>query len=60
VEGKNIEYNVFYPILCLQVGFQLWAIPVGLSYVDESTLMILHHVSVIIVACMAGFCTFGF
>jgi len=60
LEEKIVGHNEFYPIVCLQIGFQLWAIPVGMFYVDESPAMILHHVSVVVVGCMAGFTSFGF
>lgn len=60
IEEQIIGFDEFYPLSCLQIGFQLWAIPVGLFYVDESPAMIMHHVSVVIVGFMAGFTHFGF
>jgi len=34
----------------LQLGYQLWAIPVGVFYVRESAAMLVHHISVIMVS----------
>ena len=48
-----------YPLVALQIGFQLWALPVGML-VRETPEMMAHHVSAILVSCMAGFLTFGF
>ena len=60
VEEQIIGHNELYPIACLQIGYQLWAIPVGLLYVDESPAMMVHHASVIVVGCMSGFTCIGF
>ena len=38
-----------------QLGYQLWAIPVGLFMVNESLPMLVHHFTVIMVSCMSGF-----
>ena len=38
-----------------QLGYQLWAIPVGLFWVKESVPMLLHHFTVIMVSSMSGF-----
>lgn len=45
---------------CFQLGFQLWAIPVGIFSVDESPIMILHHLTVVAVGIMTGFLRNGF
>ena len=43
-----------------QMGYQLWAIPVGILFVDETTSMLIHHVAVICVASTSAFLTAGF
>lgn len=43
-----------------QLGYQLWAIPVGLLFVRESLPMLVHHFTVIMVAAMSGFLQNGF
>ncbi|GAX20641.1 hypothetical protein FisN_32Hh023 [Fistulifera solaris] len=45
---------------CFQLGFQLWAIPVGIFAVEESPIMILHHLTVVAVGIMTGFLRNGF
>mmetsp|Transcript_8055 Transcript_8055/g.10554 ORF Transcript_8055/g.10554 Transcript_8055/m.10554 type:complete len:299 (-) Transcript_8055:412-1308(-) len=42
-----------------QLGYQFWAIPVGLLFVKEDPLMILHHVAVIFAASTMVFFTNG-
>lgn len=44
----------------VQIGYQLWAIPVGLFLVNEMGLMIVHHFAVICVASISTFLTNGF
>jgi TLC domain len=44
----------------VQIGYQLWAIPLGLYYVQESWPMLLHHGTVVVCASMSGFLTLGF
>lgn len=44
----------------LQIGFNLWAVPVGLLMVNESTTMLIHHACVILIAGMSCFCTAGY
>ena len=43
-----------------QMGYQLWAIPVGVLFVDETASMLVHHVAVICVASTSAFLTSGF
>ena len=45
---------------CFQLGFQLWAIPVGIWAVDESPIMIVHHLTVVAVGVMTGVFRNGF
>lgn len=49
-----------YPVASLQFGYNLWAIPVGLFVVQESPVMILHHVSVIVTSFMTLFLPLGY
>lgn len=44
----------------IQIGYQLWALPVGIIFVGETTPMIIHHVSVCIVASTTAFVKCGF
>lgn len=50
----------FYLLSAMQFGYQIWAVPVGLWYVKESTEMMFHHLAVIMASTMAGFTRFGF
>jgi hypothetical protein len=49
-----------YLLSALQLGYQMWAIPVGIFYVHESSEMILHHLAVVVATSMSGFLTVGF
>jgi len=42
-----------------QLGYQLWAIPVGLLFVQEDALMLWHHACVIVAASYISFSTNG-
>jgi TLC domain len=44
----------------IQLGYQLWALPMGILYVREQLPMLLHHCTVIFVASMSAFLTNGF
>lgn len=62
--SKTVEYTVrnHQPLVffsCFQIGYQLWAIPIGIS-VKESLPMLLHHVTVVIICAMSGFMVNGF
>jgi hypothetical protein len=52
--------SAIFPIMCVQVGKNLWAIPAGLIMVDESVVKLGHHVSVILVALASASFTMGF
>jgi hypothetical protein len=49
-----------YLVSALQLGYQLWAIPVGIFYVHESPEMVLHHLAVVVSTSMTGFLSIGF
>jgi hypothetical protein len=53
-------YEAFIGFAAVQLGYQLWSIPVGIFHVKESTAMILHHVAVLAVAFMSACFTNGF
>jgi len=55
---KGFEHLVCFS--AWQLGYQFWAIPIGLFYVKESPLMLVHHVAVIFCSCMSGFLNNGF
>ena len=60
VEEKTQGNEQFVFLSCFQIGYQLWAIPVGIWYVNESAAMLTHHVTVILVALMSAFMRNGF
>lgn len=60
VEELITNYNHFQYFGSLQLGYQMWAIPVGIFLVSESTPMLVHHCATILVATMSSFCTNGF
>lgn len=43
-----------------QIGYQLWALPIGIIFIGESTQMIIHHVAVICVCSTSAFIRCGF
>ena len=43
-----------------QVGYQLWALPIGIFFVGETKAMIIHHLSVICVGSVSAFISCGF
>lgn len=51
------EYATFG---ALQVGYNLWALPIGLFFMKESKAMMAHHCAVIIVGSISAFCRNGF
>lgn len=60
VEELITNYNHFQMFGNFQLGYQLWAIPVGILLVAESTPMLVHHFATILVATMSSFSTNGF
>ena len=40
-------YNQYAYFASYQLAYNIWALPVGILYVDEAPLMILHHISVL-------------
>ena len=59
-EEKSQGHEEFVFVSCFQLGYNFWAIPVGLIYVNESAPMLAHHVAVIAVSTMTGFLRNGF
>uniref|UniRef100_A0A7S0F6R4 TLC domain-containing protein n=1 Tax=Craspedostauros australis TaxID=1486917 RepID=A0A7S0F6R4_9STRA len=53
-------YQEVYLVSTLQLGYQLWAIPVGILYAGENATMIIHHFAVVISATTSGCLTNGF
>ena len=43
-----------------QVGYQLWALPIGIFFVNEAKSMLIHHVAVICVGSVTAFISCGF
>eukprot|EP00545_Synedropsis_sp_CCMP1620_P003237 CAMPEP_0119005256 /NCGR_PEP_ID=MMETSP1176-20130426/1614_1 /TAXON_ID=265551 /ORGANISM="Synedropsis recta cf, Strain CCMP1620" /LENGTH=282 /DNA_ID=CAMNT_0006957045 /DNA_START=213 /DNA_END=1057 /DNA_ORIENTATION=+ len=49
-----------YPIMCVQAGKNLWAIPAGMIMIEESMVKQIHHISVLLVAFASSSFTCGF
>lgn len=60
LDRMALDHKELYLVSAMQLGYQVWAIPVGLLHVGESTQMILHHWAVVISTSMSGFMTVGF
>jgi len=60
LEDKVVGLEELYPFACMQLGYQLWALPVGIFWIKESIPMLGHHLAVIATASMAAFCSMGF
>jgi TLC domain len=59
VEDQVSGFHQVVYFSSMQLGYQLWAIPLGLV-IGETLPMMVHHFTVIIVAGMSGFLTNGF
>ena len=53
-------FDEFYLMPAMQLGYQVWSIPIGMFYVNESKQMILHHLGVVFTASCGAFSNFGF
>jgi len=53
-------HKELYLVSALQLGYQFWALPVGVFQVKESAEMIAHHVAVIVSTSLSGFIWPGF
>ncbi len=52
-------YEHYLPFAALQVGYNMWSLPVGLLWVKESTTMIAHHVFVIVVCSLSAYTNYA-
>jgi len=52
------EHMMFFS--ATQVGYQLWALPIGIIFIGETKSMIIHHVAVICVGSVTAFISCGF
>jgi len=59
-EQATQGHEEFLFMSTFQIGYQLWAIPVGLFQVNESPAMLAHHVTVVAVGSMSAFFRNGF
>jgi hypothetical protein len=57
VVGQEQE---LYLLSAMQLGYQIWAMPVGVIYVNETYEMLLHHLAVVISSSTCGFLSIGF
>lgn len=60
VERAIGDHSELYMVSAMQLGYQFWALPVGILHVGESTEMIMHHLAVVVSTSMSGFLTVGF
>jgi len=55
----GLEYELYLPA-ALQLGYQIFAIPIGIYFKTETPTMLLHHVAVIFCSVLSGFFSLGF
>lgn len=60
VEKIPYLFDEFYFMPSMQLGYQIWSIPMGLFVVNENAQMIFHHLGVVFAATLGAFSTFGF
>ncbi|KAI2503739.1 TLC domain-containing protein [Fragilaria crotonensis] len=58
-EQRVLGYKSIFTMTCVQFGYNLWAIPVGLLLVNESPAMLCHHVAVLFVTSVSALFTTG-
>lgn len=67
--GSQVDHSIANKIMghpelryfaIIQIGYQLWGLPIGIFCVNETSSMIVHHVAVICVASTSTFLTCGF
>lgn len=60
IDSMILGYRAMYPLSCLQLAKNLFAIPVGLTLIQEKAEMMFHHVAVLFVVCVSASMTAGF
>ncbi|KAL3786148.1 hypothetical protein HJC23_010722 [Cyclotella cryptica] len=60
ITNKIIGYPTIRYFAIIQIGYQLWALPVGILKVGETPSMIVHHLAVMCVAGVSAFLSCGF
>lgn len=60
VEQTTTGFNHLVYFSAAQIGYQVWAIPLGVFFTGEQWPMIVHHFTVIVCASMSGFLASGF
>mmetsp|Transcript_29075 Transcript_29075/g.78688 ORF Transcript_29075/g.78688 Transcript_29075/m.78688 type:complete len:295 (+) Transcript_29075:166-1050(+) len=60
IEQISNLFDEFYLMPAMQLGYQVWSIPIGIFFVNESKEMILHHIGVVLAASCGAFSHFGF
>lgn len=53
-------YEQYYIFGAMQVGYNLWSLPVGILYVNESLPMIAHHAAVLVICILTATSHYGF
>jgi hypothetical protein len=57
--SRIAEFDSLAFFALVQIGYNLWSVPVGLLFIQESKLMMVHHISTICVSSICAFCTNG-
>ncbi|KAL7462310.1 hypothetical protein ACHAXS_002691 [Conticribra weissflogii] len=60
IRSKILGYEHVKLFALGQIGYQVWALPVGFFFVGETTSMLIHHVAVICVGSVSAFLSCGF
>lgn len=58
--SRIVGYEHLIQFFSFQLGYNLWALPVGIFKVDENPFMILHHISVLTSTSMACYSNIGY
>jgi hypothetical protein len=60
IYDKIAGYDQYSHFPGMQIGYNLWALPVGIFLIGEDWFMIVHHIATIFVATPSGFSNTGF
>lgn len=60
IQGHVFGFDQYCIFAALQVGYNLWSLPVGYFFINESLPMIMHHISVLIICTLSATSSYGF
>ena len=60
IEKMPFLFDEFYLMPAMQLGYQVWSMPIGIFVVNENRQMIYHHIGVVCAALLGAFSNFGF